>query len=579
MYKLLLCLRYLRTRWIALASIVSVTLGVATMIVVNSVMAGFTREMQERIKGILSDVLFEAKSLNGMCDPADHMRRIEAVAGAYIEAMTAAVHVPAMISFEVNGSSVNRPVQLVGGDPKTMGKVGSFNGYLQHPEHRRGNFDFRLREGGYDVRDPQGGEGAALRRGMDMAGWELRREKARWMKRFESIDRDAPTSANVAAATPSAAKSAPADDQVAKLQAKLPANLPAETRRAMEAALAESLPPHQQASAKIHIGDDGTIEIRQQPKSADPFEATIDALNARATNQRTVFDPAVDQHTGCVLGIALASYRPKGSDEEHFLLLPGDDVQLTLPTAGTPPKAASETFTIVDFYQSKMSEYDGAFVFVPIEKLQDLRGMIEPHTGQRFVTAIQIKLKNEADGEIVRDLLRGAFDERYYNIQTWRDKQGPLLAAVQMETLILNVLLFLIIAVAGFGILAIFFMIVVEKTKDIGILKSLGASSGGIAGIFLGYGLSLGIVGAGVGLVLGLLFVRHINQIADWLGWLTGQEVFDPEIYYFYTIPTEVHPFTVGWIVLGALAIAVCASVLPACRAARFRPVEALRYE
>jgi len=86
----------------------------------------------------------------------------------------------------------------------------------------------------------------------------------------------------------------------------------------------------------------------------------------------------------------------------------------------------------------------------------------------------------------------------------------------------LNFILFFIVAVAGFGILAIFFMIVVEKTKDIGILKSLGASSGGIAGIFLGYGLSLGVVGAGAGLGIGLMFVQHINQIAQWLGRLTG---------------------------------------------------------
>ena len=82
----------------------------------------------------------------------------------------------------------------------------------------------------------------------------------------------------------------------------------------------------------------------------------------------------------------------------------------------------------------------------------------------------------------------------------------------------LNVLLFLIIAVAGFGILAIFFMIVVEKTRDIGILKSLGATGRGIMGIFLGYGLWLGIVGAGVGMVLGLVFVVYINEIADLLG-------------------------------------------------------------
>ena len=80
-----------------------------------------------------------------------------------------------------------------------------------------------------------------------------------------------------------------------------------------------------------------------------------------------------------------------------------------------------------------------------------------------------------------------------------------------METTILNILLFLIIAVAGFGILAIFYMIVVEKTRDIGILKSLGASGRGVMGIFLTYGLSLGLVGSGVGLILGLC-VRALHQ-------------------------------------------------------------------
>jgi lipoprotein-releasing system permease protein len=143
----------------------------------------------------------------------------------------------------------------------------------------------------------------------------------------------------------------------------------------------------------------------------------------------------------------------------------------------------------------------------------------------------------------------------------------------------LNVLLFLIIAVAGFGILAIFFMIVVEKTRDIGILKSLGASGRGILGIFLSYGLSLGVVGSGAGLVMGLLFVAYINEIAELLGKVTGHEVFDPKIYYFNEIPTIIMHHTLTWIVLGALAIAVLASVLPARRAARLHPVEALRYE
>ena len=148
-----------------------------------------------------------------------------------------------------------------------------------------------------------------------------------------------------------------------------------------------------------------------------------------------------------------------------------------------------------------------------------------------------------------------------------------------MEITVLNILLFMIIAVAGFGILATFYMIVVEKTKDIGILKALGAPSRGVMSIFLNYGLALGLVGTGVGIMLGLAFVYYINSIADVVQWITGQEIFDPTIYYFDKIPTIVEPMTVFWVAVGAVAIAVLASVLPALRAAKLHPVEALRYE
>ena len=97
--------------------------------------------------------------------------------------------------------------------------------------------------------------------------------------------------------------------------------------------------------------------------------------------------------------------------------------------------------------------------------------------------------------------------------------------------------------------------------------------------IFLGYGLCLGIVGSTVGMALGLLFVRYINEIADLLGKITGTPVFDPSIYYLQKIPTIVEWPTVAAVVIGAISIAKLASILPARRAARLHPVEALRYE
>ena len=227
-----------------------------------------------------------------------------------------------------------------------------------------------------------------------------------------------------------------------------------------------------------------------------------------------------------------------------------------------------------------MHEYDSTLAFMPLSELQKIRQMFGPD-GEGTVSSIQIKLKPGADLEAAKEKLVAMFppDIYPYQIQTWKDVQRPLLAAVQLEITILNILLFLIIAVAGFGILATFFMIVVEKTKDIGILKALGAPSRGVMSIFLSYGLSLGFVGAGAGIVLGLLFVSNINEIAGLVERLTGREVFDPTIYYFSEIPTIIDPFTVVWIAVGAMAIAVLASVLPARHAAKLHPVEALRYE
>ena len=529
MYKLLLCWRYLRTRYIALASIISVTLGVATLIVVNSVMAGFTQEMYSRLNGVLSDIVFEGYGLGGFPDAEWHMQEIRAVLGDDVVGMTATVHVPAMVSIPVRGQWVTRQVNLIGIDDATYSSVSDFSQYVLHPENQK-NLSFDLREGGYDPRLN------------DHAGWEHRR---RWAELEQAIW----------------------DGHERPL-------------RLAEFAVGMPKPP-------VESTNDATEQVATTEPNArptDPFAAApIDPGMPQPVDEN-VFNPARDQHAGIVLGFAIASTKSRdveGNVKDFFLANPGDDVILTFPSADPEPQAVRAKFTVVDLYESKMSEYDSTLAFVPLSQLQNLRGMIDPVSGVASVSSIQIKLKAGADLELAQQRLFQRFpSDRYpYRVRTWKDMQGPLLQAVQMETTILNILLFMIIAVAGFGILATFFMIVVEKTKDIGILKSLGASNGGVMSIFLTYGLSLGAVGSGVGMVLGLLFVAYINQIAGVLEWITGREVFDPTVYYFQQIPTIVYPLTVGWIVLGAVLIAVGASVLPALRAARLHPVEALRYE
>ncbi len=554
MYKLLLCWRYLRTRWIALASVVSVTLGVATMIVVNAVMAGFSYEMQTRIHGILSDIVFESHSLNGFQDPQWHMAEIQRAAGDVIAGMTPTVAVPAMLNFQVRGQWVTRQVMFIGIDKATHAQVSDFGGYLQHPDNRQ-QLSFDLREGGYDTVDSQTDGPGPTRPALEGAGWPHRRMRVQreriWREKLEAEKQ--PKTGDDAAVHPADTSN------VSPSQPSTPAKPTRPVDAQVDAVLAATETPP------------STNDPAPRQTRLDPFQA------ARPEEGRTM-DQAKEQFVGIVPGIGLASFRDN-TGIDRFLVLPGDDVKITFPTAGAPPKAVSDTFTIVDFYESKMSEYDSNFVFVPIADLQRMRGMIDPQTGVPSVNSIQIKLKPGTDLDTLRNQLRKAFPADMYAISTWRDKQGPLLMAVDMEMAVLNILLFMIIAVAGFGILAIFFMIVVEKTRDIGILKSLGASSSGIACIFLGYGLFLGMVGAGAGLALGLAITWNINTIRTAVEWGTGQRVFDPSIYYFFKIPTLVKPFTLTWIIAGAVAIAVGSSVLPALRAARLRPVEALRHE
>jgi len=550
MYKFLLANRYLRTRFIALASIISVTLGVATMIVVNSVMSGFSSQMKDRIHGILADVMIETTSMDGAHDPALLMDQVEQAAGSYIAAMTPTVEIYGMMSFRWAGQEINRPVTLIGIVPEGKDAVSPLRQYLLSRQSIFENDEL--------VRGP-------LRNLNEPLDWSLttEAEKARalwieWKQFQHQFDQEYGAQTQPGTGPlPGVATDAEADPfgAVQLTSAESPAASPADV------------------------------------PAVDPFALPGSGTSSAAATRPEEGDATRPLAGRVYVGAGLISFPSKnektGQTETIHMVQPGQDVILTTVKTGQPQPVSFEA-TVVDVFKSGMSEYDSTLVFCNLEELQFCRGMLSgpdptrPHENldwrQGAITSLHIKLRDYKTAAEVVNRLKSHLDHRY-QVRTWEQKQGPLLEAVAVESAILNVLLFLIITVAGFGILAIFYMIVIEKTRDIGILKALGAGSRGVMMIFLSYGLSLGIVGSGAGVVLGLLFVRYINQIEKLISSLTGHKVFDETIYYFHEIPTVVHPSMVAWVAIGAMTIAVLASVLPARRAARLHPVQALRYE
>jgi lipoprotein-releasing system permease protein len=164
-------------------------------------------------------------------------------------------------------------------------------------------------------------------------------------------------------------------------------------------------------------------------------------------------------------------------------------------------------------------------------------------------------------------------------VETWAENQRLWINAIEKEVVLVTFLFGVISVVAVFLIFCIFYMIVVEKTKDIGIIKSVGATSQGVAGIFLGYGLAIGIVGSLLGLLAAWLIVHNINWLHEQLARQLGFHMWDPQVYAFDTIPNTMDWNTVSWIVAIAIAASVVGALVPAIRAARLNPVEALRWE
>ncbi|PWU10951.1 MAG: ABC transporter permease [Verrucomicrobia bacterium] len=236
--------------------------------------------------------------------------------------------------------------------------------------------------------------------------------------------------------------------------------------------------------------------------------------------------------------------------------------QLTLP----------KTLTVTGIFQTGRYLYDSQFFLVPLyigQELYDLEDSIH---------GLAIKTSDPYGApEVKRELLRILPPE--LSADTWIDRNKSLFDAIHMERNVMFFLLMFIILVAAFGIMNTLITVTVQKTREIGVLKALGAQIWQIIGVFVAQGMVVGLFGTLSGLGLGMWLVHYRNEVSHWLASIFGIQIFPKDVYQFSEIPAEVIPSDVFTICITAFIICSLAALIPAWFAARLDPVKALRRE
>jgi lipoprotein-releasing system permease protein len=254
---------------------------------------------------------------------------------------------------------------------------------------------------------------------------------------------------------------------------------------------------------------------------------------------------------------------------EKMSIFPGDTVLVasfenirTGPMGDLVP--AMRNFEVTDRFSTGMYEYDSNYMYVPISATQDL---LDLGTG---VSGVGVTVRDAWDADQTARWLQSELQFPYYT-NDWMQLNSSLFSALRLEKLVMGVILFLIVVVAAFNIISTLIMVVADKTREIGILKSMGATDRTVLGIFMFQGLTIGLVGTSLGTALGLF-----------LTWLldTYQFIEIPgDVYFLDTLPVALDPLDVALIVGLSVLVAFAATIYPAWQASRLLPVDAIRHE
>ena len=308
----------------------------------------------------------------------------------------------------------------------------------------------------------------------------------------------------------------------------------------------------------------GAVVRGLRPQDLDSMSYVFDSLTPEA---RAAFGQGAYGGDNILIGKALA---------ESMGLRVGDPITLYSPTGADSAfgnlGGLEKTYRIGGVFTSGTADFDRAFIFMPLEQAQLFFGK------EGVWDVIEMKV-SEPDrvGELIQPVRTAAGDSAL--VSDWRDRLAAFWGALKVERVAMSIILGLVVAIAALNIISGIVMLVKNKTRDIAILRTVGASQSSMLRIFFIAGAAIGVAGTITGLVLGLVFCLNIGAIQHFLEWVLGVQLFNADVYMLDSIPAEVDAMDVVWVTLWSVFMSCVASLLPSWRAAKMDPVEALRYE